>query len=270
MASPADAGRNRLAISRHPAQKQIAKTHYTQRDGGSPSMPSFFTMHGSRPSRARPREQPAPVQSGRHKRKNSIGDALQPASDHKRQQVSPPRTAEGAFCEPADARGAHEHVEPLAFWVKEQRWPHEQDWPEATSETDATVDPPFARKKPSSNPSRKRWSSGTSATPSDQRPRAEKSAPYRQQRYETLLQVKGSYMTGAPLGLASPSQAVCRSLFDKIPALPSDTLFRDEIFKQHWTRYATRMRLESSKTSVVSLFLQLNDSPHSGPHTLTS
>lgn len=178
MASPADAGRNRLAISSHPAQKQIVKTHYTQRDGGSPRMPSFFTMHGSRPNRARPQEQPAPVQSGRHKRKNSIEDALQPASDHKRQQVSPPRTAEGAFCEPADARGAHEHVEPLAFWVKEQRWPHEQDWPEATSETDATMDPPFARKKPSSDPSRKRWSSGTSATPSDQRPREEKSAPY--------------------------------------------------------------------------------------------
>lgn len=38
-------------------------------------------------------------------------------------------------------------------------------------------------------------------------------------------------MTGTPLGLASPSQAVCRSLFDKIPTLPSDTLFRDEIFK---------------------------------------
>lgn len=148
MASPADAGRNRLAISSHPAQKQIVKTHYTQRDGGSPSMPSFFTMHGSRPTRARPQEQPAPVQSGRHKRKNSIEDALQPASDHKRQQVSPPRTAEGAFCEPADARGAHEHVEPLAFWVKEQRWPHEQDWPEATSETDATMDPPFARRSP--------------------------------------------------------------------------------------------------------------------------
>lgn len=93
------------------------------------------------------------------------------------------------------------------------------------------MDLPFARKKPSSNPSRKLWSSGTSATPSDQRPREEKSAPYRHQRYETLLQVKGSYMTGAPLGLASPSQAVCRSLFDKIPTLPSDTLFRDEIFK---------------------------------------
>lgn len=117
------------------------------RDGGSSSMFSFFPMHGSPPNRARPQERPAPVQSGRHKRKNSIEDALQPASDHKRQRVPLPRTAEGAFCEPADARGAHEHVDPLAFWVKEQRWPQEQDWPEATSETDATVDPPFARKK---------------------------------------------------------------------------------------------------------------------------
>lgn len=90
MASPADAGRNRLAISRHPAQKQIAKTHCTLRDGGSSSMFSFFPMHGSPPHRARPPERPAPVQSGRHQRKNSIEDALQPAADHKRQRVPPP------------------------------------------------------------------------------------------------------------------------------------------------------------------------------------
>lgn len=175
--------------------------------------------------------------NGRHLSRADVTNAKTRSKTHSSQPQTtsdngcPPPTAEGAFCEPADARGAHEHVDPLALWVKEQRWPQEQDWPEATSDTDATMDPPFARKKPSSTLSRKRLSSGTSATPSDQRPREEKSTPYRHQRYETLLQVRGSYMTGAPLGLASRRQALCRSLFDKIATLPSDTLFRRDIFK---------------------------------------
>jgi hypothetical protein len=68
-------------------------------------------------------------------------------------------------------------------------------------------------------------------TPSDQKPREEKSAPYRDIRYETLLAVKGSYMTEAPLGLATASLALCRSLLEKTQPVPSDTLFRDDIFE---------------------------------------
>ena len=148
-----------------------------------------------------------------HKHLEPAHERLEPAHKH---------------LEPAD-----EHVDPLTFWVKEQRWPHEQEWPEATLDTDATMDPPFARKKPASAStlSRKRSSSGTPVTPSDQKPRAEKSVPYQRVAYETLLQFKGSYMKNDPLGLASPSQTFCRSLFEKIPSLPSDTLFRDDIFK---------------------------------------
>ena len=90
---------------------------------------------------------------------------------------------------------------------------------------------PLARKKSSSNLSRKRSNSATSTTPSDQKPREEKSAPYRDQRYETLLEVKGSYMTKAPLGLASASQALCRSLLEKTQPVPGDTLFGDDVFE---------------------------------------
>lgn len=96
----------------------------------------------------------------------------------------------------------------------------------------------LARKKSSSNLSRKRSNSGmsttpsiTTVTPSDQRPREEKSAPYRDQRYETLLEIRGSYMSKAPLGLASVSQALCRSLLEETQPVPSDTLFRDDIFE---------------------------------------
>jgi len=115
--------------------------------------------------------------------------------------------------------------------VEESRWPEEQDWPEETSTTDITMDRLLARRKSSSNLSRKRSNSATSTTPSDQKPREEKSAPYRDQRYETLLEVKGSYMTKAPLGLASASQTLCRSLLEKTPIVPGDTLFRDDVFE---------------------------------------
>lgn len=91
----------------------------------------------------------------------------------------------------------------------------------------------LAQKKSSSNLSRKRSNSAISRTPSDQRPREEKSAPYRNQRYETLLEVEGSYMTKAPVGLASASQDLCRSfLEDKTSAIPNETLFRDGVFER--------------------------------------
>ncbi|KAK5652982.1 hypothetical protein OQA88_9462 [Cercophora sp. LCS_1] len=176
---------------------------------------------------------PSPVQGKGHKRKQSIGDTLKPNPDpsHKRQRTSPTRPAE--ITEPAVGTGAPEQTDPIAFWAKEGRWPEEQDWPEETSETSETdfaMDHLLVRKKSSSN-LQKRSISATSATPSDQKPREEKSTPYRQQRYETKLELKGSYMTKAPSGLASASQTLCRSLLEKTPPVPSDTLFRDDVFE---------------------------------------
>ncbi|KAK4118383.1 hypothetical protein N657DRAFT_659626 [Parathielavia appendiculata] len=169
----------------------------------------------------------------KHSTRHALGgdSVLDPDPDPKRHRTFPPRPTEDASGEPAIGSGAHKHTDPVAFWVKEGRWPEEQDWPEETSETDFTMDRlPLARKKSSSNLSRKRSNSATS-TPSDQKPREEKSAPYRDQRYETLLEVKGSYMTKAPLGLASASQALCRSLLEKTQPVPGDTLFRDDVFE---------------------------------------
>ncbi|KAK4182104.1 hypothetical protein QBC35DRAFT_468339 [Podospora australis] len=173
---------------------------------------------------------PAPVQSRGRKRKQSIEHAPNP--DPKRQRTFPPCPTEDAFGEPAISGGAHKHTDPVAFWAKEGRWPEEQDWPEEISEKAFTMDRlPLARKKSSFNLSRKRSNPVTSTTPSDQKPREEKSAPYRDQRYETLLELKGSYMTKAPLGLASASETLYRSLLEKPSPVPSDTLFRDDIFE---------------------------------------
>ncbi|KAK4168774.1 hypothetical protein QBC43DRAFT_296776 [Cladorrhinum sp. PSN259] len=177
-----------------------------------------------------PQEQPASVQSGR-KRKHSIEHALEADPDPKRQRTPPPRPTEDAFSEPAIGSGAHTHTDPVAFWAKERRWPKEQDWPDETSRMDFTMDRRLlARKKSLSNLSRKRSNSGTSTTPSDQKPREEKSAPYRDARYPLLLETKGSYMYISELGIMDSSKNLIRDLLNGEQPVPKETLFDDDIF----------------------------------------
>ncbi|KAK4182672.1 hypothetical protein QBC35DRAFT_457060 [Podospora australis] len=181
-----------------------------------------------------PRKQPTPVQSRGRKRKHSVehapGADPYPDPDPKRQRTSPPHPTEDAFSEPAIGSRANKHTDPVAFWVKEDRWPEEQDWPEATSTSDFAMDRLLARRKSSSNLSRKRSNSGTSTTPSDQKPREEKSAPYRDARYPLLLQTKGSYMDISELGITDTSKKLVRDLLGGEQPVPKETLFDDDIF----------------------------------------
>ncbi|KAL2172954.1 uncharacterized protein P884DRAFT_213584 [Thermothelomyces heterothallicus CBS 202.75] len=185
-----------------------------------------------------PQDSPAP---GR-KRKQSIEHALEaspePDPDLKRQRTSP-RPTKVAFGEPAIGSGAYKHTDLVAFWVKEGRWPEKQDWPEETSETDFTMDRLLARKKSSSN-LRKRSISATSMTPSDQKPREEKSAPYRDPRYKMLLETKGSFMDTSELGIIDESKTLCQILLETPQAEPQDTLFRSDIFQLTYRKVQDR------------------------------
>ncbi|RYO88027.1 hypothetical protein DL766_007504 [Monosporascus sp. MC13-8B] len=175
---------------------------------------------------------PAPIQSKGRKRKQSIEDAFEPSSDsdQKRQRTSRTHATENAFSEPAVCSDSPRQTDPIAFWTKEGRWPEEQYWPEETSETDPTMEHLLARKKSSSNLSRKRSNSATSITPSDQKPREEKSAPYRDARYPLLLQTKGSYMDISELGITDTSKHLVRDLLSGKQSVPKETLFDDDIF----------------------------------------
>lgn len=90
----------------------------------------------------------------------------------------------------------------------------------------------LARKKSSPSLRRKRSDSGLSSTPSDQRPREEKSAPYRDPRYKTLLATKGSYMDESKLGITDESKEIYYTLLNSKQMIPKDSLFRDNLFKQ--------------------------------------
>ncbi|KAL8383533.1 hypothetical protein RB595_010642 [Gaeumannomyces hyphopodioides] len=177
-------------------------------------------------------EPPVPAQSRGRKRKQSVDDTFEhsPNPDQKRQRTSRTPPAETTFGEPAIGSGDPTQTDPVAFWAKEGHWPEDLSKPEDTGEMIPTMERLLARTKSSSNSSRKRSNSATSTTASDQKPREEKSAPYRDVRYTLLLQTKGSYMRTSELGITDTSENLVRDLLNGEQSFPNGTHFDDDIF----------------------------------------
>ncbi|EJT81795.1 hypothetical protein GGTG_01770 [Gaeumannomyces tritici R3-111a-1] len=171
------------------------------------------------PTRKRDRIQEQPAR----KRKQSI-DAPQYGSDdpgQKRQRTPHTPPAGSTFNE---LLIGDDDPDPIAFWAKEQHWPEGLFKP-------ATMERLLMRKKSSSGLSRKRSNSVASTTAaSDQKPRAEKSAPYKNAQYSLLLQTKGSYMKMSELGITDASKTLVQDLLNGEQPLPNGTHFDDDIF----------------------------------------
>ncbi|EDN02438.1 conserved hypothetical protein [Histoplasma mississippiense (nom. inval.)] len=113
-------------------------------------------------------------------------------------------------------------INPINYWIQRGHWPKlyfRQD----------NMDSLLARKK-SSSFHRKQSESGSVSTPNDQKPRDEKSAPYRNSRYQTVLESKGSFMKKARVGITDGSSTLIESLLDTVPTVPENSLFRDDLF----------------------------------------
>jgi len=112
-------------------------------------------------------------------------------------------------------------------WIQEDTWPKEYFELNKMSYL-------LARKKltPSLRSKRSESSSpeASPTTPSDQKPRDEKSAPYLDPRYRSLLETKNSYMDKSQLDITDESKRMCRILLDREQVVPSNTLFQDETF----------------------------------------
>ncbi|KAL7784858.1 hypothetical protein V8C37DRAFT_395118 [Trichoderma ceciliae] len=153
-------------------------------------------------------------------RKRAIGDTR----DHS--EPSPKRLQISGLS--ADGRSDNAaHYEdlnhPISFWTREGQWPREYFEPD--------MEHLLARKRSlSALGGRKRSNSGSSTTPSDQKPREEKGAQYRDQRYETLLATKGSFMVKSRLDIFSQSKTLCKSLLETKQAFPENSLFHDDLF----------------------------------------
>ena len=90
----------------------------------------------------------------------------------------------------------------------------------------------IARQKLTASRKRSELSLASSATPSDQRSRVEKGAPYTSPSYPTLLETLGnSYMYESELGITDASKVLYQSLLETKCTTPQD-LFRDDVF---WT-----------------------------------
>ncbi|KAG5804260.1 hypothetical protein H9Q74_001692 [Fusarium xylarioides] len=119
--------------------------------------------------------------------------------------------------------GTYEPANPIDFWAREGQWPQEY--------FELDMEHLLARKRSLSALARKRSNSAVSMTPSDQKPREEKSASYGDPRYETLLGTKGSFMVKSKLDITSASKGLARTLFEATQAVPDNSLFRDDVFE---------------------------------------
>ncbi|KAF1996556.1 hypothetical protein P154DRAFT_537919 [Amniculicola lignicola CBS 123094] len=168
----------------------------------------------------------------RHKRLRETEDPpanVTPASFSKRRRTSPQDVAATPAIEASP--------DPIDYWRREQAWPKEYFEPEDT------MNHLLARTKSTPSLRRKR-SEGSlvarSTTPSDQKPRDEKSAPYRDARYETLLETKGIFMIENREGPKKESKDMCRKLLADDQDVPQVSRFSDDIFKSTCQRIQNR------------------------------
>ncbi|KAF7520289.1 hypothetical protein G7054_g12825 [Neopestalotiopsis clavispora] len=99
---------------------------------------------------------------------------------------------------------------PVDYWIQEGHWPR--------GYLKADTEHALAH-------------SASSATPSDQRPREEKSAPHRDSRYETFLATKGVFMGKSKSNVTTESKTLCKSLLETHQAVPENSLFHDDRFE---------------------------------------
>ncbi|KAK7885056.1 hypothetical protein LTR67_010759 [Exophiala xenobiotica] len=98
----------------------------------------------------------------------------------------------------------------------------------------------------------------SSVTPSDQRPREEKSAPYGNSNYPALLEALGnSYMDESELGITDASKALLEDLLKRECATPKETLFRDDVFH----KACRNMRDQNEARIIIDFARLLTPSP---------
>ncbi|KAI9782857.1 MAG: hypothetical protein M1816_001677 [Peltula sp. TS41687] len=68
----------------------------------------------------------------------------------------------------------------------------------------------------------------------------DKSVPYRNAGYETLLRLKGSHLVDSPEGITDDSELDCQTLLTTTQMVPQDSLFRDDLFRATCDKLRTR------------------------------
>ncbi|KAK0769467.1 hypothetical protein LTR59_017014 [Friedmanniomyces endolithicus] len=118
---------------------------------------------------------------------------------------------------------------PIGHWTRHGRWPKEY------FEEGSNMSYLLARKKSATSLGRKKSDSScvtpSSTTPSDEKPREAKSAPYARSSYATILATKGSFMDESERDITDTCKGLCSSLLEKEQTISLESLFRDDLFK---------------------------------------
>ncbi|KAK3996889.1 hypothetical protein QBC44DRAFT_123425 [Cladorrhinum sp. PSN332] len=234
--------RGQLA-AQNKAQASVPKERGS-RHSGARAHPRRARLHGHRkqtvteraesphshPPSVVPYQKDLPTSLGHRgqRRSRAVADLLEPLDEPPRKRRQPSHHIEETFGQEAVQDDADSSAGPIDFWVRENKWP-----PGYSEQS--LMEQLLARKRSSSALGRKRSEAGSmghsSVTPSDQKPREEKSAPYRDPRYKTLLANMGSFMDKSDLGITDASKKLCHTLLESKQTVPQDSLFRDDIFE---------------------------------------
>ncbi|KAI4159027.1 MAG: hypothetical protein LQ342_006928 [Letrouitia transgressa] len=171
---------------------------------------------------------------------------------YKRPQISTPGCTAAVELKKEEksesANNIIETADPLEYWTLTKKWPkeyfeqhsqiredlEEDDWLEEQMENpiqDIKYVEVNGFRLPC--PIRKTPTSDSSLNEScDQTNREKKSAPYRNIRYATLLEGKGSYMYKSNLGIINRSKDLYRRLLELEQFVPKDSLFRNDLFEE--------------------------------------
>ncbi|PNP49477.1 hypothetical protein THARTR1_09799 [Trichoderma harzianum] len=158
-------------------------------------------------------------------RKRKIADIDNPDSNPRLEKRCPGLSAVQDTVDQtgADNVGDTEPIDPISVRVRDHQWP--------SGFGRLTMEHALARKRRDVFPQRRRSISASSSasfvTPSDERPREEKSVPYRDSRYIILLNTKGAYMGTSEQGILDESKQTCRIYFrmnNKLPWEPSSKM----------------------------------------------
>ncbi|KAL5316341.1 hypothetical protein ACEPPN_015386 [Leptodophora sp. 'Broadleaf-Isolate-01'] len=157
-----------------------------------------------------------PQAEDRKRKRSQEDEAPLPSTttpSQKRPRASPPRsTLEDTIGENAAVGVSEKEINPLEYWTEEFRWPKEY------FESENNMSHLLARKKSFRGKQSDAGSAApSSTTPSDQKPREGKSAPF---------------MRKSELGIADTSKTVCRTLLEAEQIVPKDSLFQDDLFDE--------------------------------------
>ncbi|KAK1778551.1 hypothetical protein QBC45DRAFT_433355 [Copromyces sp. CBS 386.78] len=177
---------------------------------------------------------PTPSKKAQGKdRKRAIEDATHATPSSKRRKTSIP-SAEDTF---AEATGHRDPNHPISFWAREGVWPRHL----LEFDMNDMYEADLARRRSFPSFGRKRSNSALSTPTPLTTPSEVKAAQYRDPRYKPLLKTMGVFMDAeSDHGITVESKTCYMALLTSEQTIPTDSLFRDDLFEKTCRNVADR------------------------------